>query len=74
MHIFIAWYFPAACIEMAPLKYLLKKESILLLPDKELCSSLSHKDSKLAGIMEAEKLTQSESKWGKYNQEKGTDG
>ena len=58
-------------MKMALLKYLSKKESILL-PDKELCRSLSHEDLKLAGekikeCLEAGKLTQSESKRGKYN-------
>ena len=58
-------------MKMALLKYLSKKESILL-PDKELCRSLSHEDLKLAGekikeCLEAGKLTQSESKKGKYN-------
>ena len=42
-----------------------KKESILL-PDKEVCSSLSHGD-KIKECLEAEKLAQSESKRGKYN-------
>ena len=66
---------------MAQLKYLSKKESILL-PDKEICirSSLSHEDLKLAGekikeCLEAEKLTRFESR-GKYNHydtEKGID-
>ena len=52
-------------------KYLSKKKNILL-PDKELCRSLSHEDLKLAGekikeCLEAGKLMQSKSKRGKYN-------